>query len=111
MRVPGVSSLIDVAPTISDLLGLPVPDDYQGRSLLNGDEQMSLFCTDYSLGLLGLRDGGWKCTYELESKRSALFDLTGDPLKRKTSGQRFQSGSGFIDATSNAGARRSENWF
>ena len=44
---------------------------------------MALFCTDYSLGLLGLRDGRWKLIHELESGRSQLYDLEADPDERK----------------------------
>ena len=40
---------------------------------------MALFYTDYSLGLVGLRDGPWKYIYELESRRSELFDLNQVP--------------------------------
>ena len=39
---------------------------------------MALFYTDYSLSLMGLRDGCWKYIYELESARSKLFDLCAD---------------------------------
>jgi len=42
-----------------------------------------LFYTDYSLGLLGLRDGRWKFVYELESGRAKLFDLATDPDEKK----------------------------
>ena len=71
-------SLIDTAPTILDLLGLPSPADHQGRSALEGQPGMALFYTDYSLGLMGLRDGCWKYIYELDSDRSKLFDLCQD---------------------------------
>jgi hypothetical protein len=40
---------------------------------------MALFFTDYSLGLLGLRDGSWKFLYDLETERPKLFDLAADP--------------------------------
>jgi hypothetical protein len=40
---------------------------------------MALFFTDYSLGLLGLRDGDWKFIFEIESGRAKLFDLARDP--------------------------------
>jgi hypothetical protein len=43
---------------------------------------MALFGTDYSLGLLGLRDGRWKCIHELDSGQSQLFDL-GDDAEEK----------------------------
>ncbi|MBI3263667.1 MAG: hypothetical protein HYZ58_11035 [Acidobacteria bacterium] len=43
---------------------------------------MALFMTDYSLGLLGLRDGCLKYVYEMESGRSKIFDLCDDPDER-----------------------------
>ncbi len=78
-RVARVASLVDTAPTILDLLGIAAPDGYQGRSLLDGQTNMALFCTDYSLGFLGLRDGKWKLIHEWESGRSRLYDLETDP--------------------------------
>jgi hypothetical protein len=44
---------------------------------------MALFYTDYSLGLLGLRDGRWKFVCELGSGRAKLFDLSADPGEMK----------------------------
>jgi lipoteichoic acid synthase len=79
VRVGRVASLVDLAPTVLDLLGLPVPAEYQGRSPLGAEPRMALFCTDYSLGLVGLRDGRWKMIHELDSGRSQLFDLQDDP--------------------------------
>jgi hypothetical protein len=78
VRVGRVASLVDLAPTVLELLGLPAPAEYQGRSLLGGEPRMALFCTDYSLGLVGLRDGRWKMLHELDSGRSQLFDLEAD---------------------------------
>jgi len=74
-----VVSLVDLAPTILDLLGISVPADYQGRSALDGTPRMALFFADYSLGLVGLRDGQWKFVHELGSKRSRLFNLEHNP--------------------------------
>jgi phosphoglycerol transferase MdoB-like AlkP superfamily enzyme len=81
-RVSRVASLIDLAPTILDLLGLPPPASYQGQSLLDGRERMALFFTDYSLGFLGLRDREWKFIYQLGAGRTKLFDLGLDPEER-----------------------------
>src|SRR5207248_6226815 len=78
-RLRRVASLVDLMPTILDLLGKEIPDNLEGRSLLQGPERLALFCTDYSLGLLGLRDGRWKMIHELETGRSRLFDLENDP--------------------------------
>jgi arylsulfatase A-like enzyme len=82
VRCGRVASLADTAPTVLDLLGLSAPPSYQGRSLLAGPARLALFCTDYSLGLLGLRDGRWKLIHEVESGRSKLFDLHDDPEER-----------------------------
>jgi Sulfatase len=80
VRLARVASLIDTAPTVLNLLGLPIPPEFQGRSLLvEKRECLALFDTDYSLGLLGLRDGRWKFIYELETGRAKLFDLKSDP--------------------------------
>jgi arylsulfatase A-like enzyme len=73
---------VDTAPTILDLAGVAIPDDYQGQSALTGRARMALFFTDYTLGMFGLRDGGWKFIHELDSRRSKLFDLSRDPGER-----------------------------
>jgi glucan phosphoethanolaminetransferase (alkaline phosphatase superfamily) len=80
-RISRVANLIDTAPTVFDLLGLAIPGGLQGRSLLPARTGMAFFCTDYSLGLLGLRDGRWKLIHETESGRSLLFDLEDDPAE------------------------------
>ena len=40
---------------------------------------MHVHFADYSLGLLGLRDGPNKFVYEMESGRARFFDLVRDP--------------------------------
>lgn len=82
-RVARVASLVDVAPTILDLLGLLSPAAFVGSSLLSAPARAALFFTDYSLGLLGARDGCWKFIYELESSRALLFDVCRDPDERR----------------------------
>jgi arylsulfatase A-like enzyme len=71
-------SLVDAAPTILDVLGFPKAPQYQGQSALGAEPRMALFFTDYSLGLLGLRDGPWKYVHDLDSGRAKLFDLDKD---------------------------------
>jgi arylsulfatase A-like enzyme len=80
VRVTRPLSLIDVPGTICDLLAIDPPKIWQGGSALR-DEGMSLFLTDYSLGLLGLRDGHWKFIYQIESGRATLFNLKDDPTE------------------------------
>ena len=79
VRLSRVASVIDIAPTILDLIGLPSQPLHQGASLLPADSRMALFYTDYSLGWLGLADGCWKYLYEIDSRRSRLFDVCADP--------------------------------
>ena len=89
LRVRRTASLIDTALTILDLLGLAVPAGFQGHSLLQPGNRMALFFTDYSLGFLGLRDGCWKYIYELDSRRSKLFDLCADSGERNDLSTQF----------------------
>jgi hypothetical protein len=78
-RVKRMASLIDLAPTVLDLLGLAPEPEYQGTSLLAHGERPALFFTDYSLPLAGVRDGKWKLIAELNSSRVKLFDIETDP--------------------------------
>ena len=78
-RVSRVASVVDTAPTILDLLGLAAEAAHQGTSLLSAEPRMALFYTDYSLGWLGLADACWKYQYEVDSRRSRLFDVCADP--------------------------------
>jgi arylsulfatase A-like enzyme len=82
VRSNRVVSLVDVAPTVLDLAGLSIPASYQGQSMLAHGRGMALFFADYSLGLLGLRDGSLKVIYAIDSGRSSLFDLDADPEER-----------------------------
>ena len=79
VRLSTIASVIDIAPTVLDLLGMPSESLHQGASLLPADSRMALFYTDYSIGWLGLADGCWKYLYEIDSRRSRLFDVCADP--------------------------------
>jgi len=78
-RVKRIASLIDLTPTVLDLLGLVAEPDYQGTSLLPGGQRAALFFTDYSLPLTGMRDGKWKFITEFNASRAKLFDVEIDP--------------------------------
>jgi len=78
ISIPSAASLIDTAPTILDLLGLPLPEKLQGTSLLDPGPRMSLFFTDYSLGWLGLYDACGKYLFEINSGRSKLYNVCKD---------------------------------
>jgi len=78
-RVSHLASVIDIAPTILDLVGHEIPAVYQGVSLLNVQPDTALFFTDYATRLVGLREARWKFVYEFESGRANLFDVERDP--------------------------------
>ncbi len=79
IRATPIASVIDTTPTVLDLLGYAVPGEHQGRSLVRPEVRPAFFFTDYSLGWLGMRDSCWKYLYEIDSDRSKLFDVCGDP--------------------------------
>ena len=81
VRVQRPVSLIDVAATTMDLVAGPQIVG-QGRTMLDNEPRMALFFADYSLPLVGLRDGPLKYIYELDSGRDRLFDVTADPDER-----------------------------
>jgi phosphoglycerol transferase MdoB-like AlkP superfamily enzyme len=81
-HAPQVASLLDISPTVLDLLGQSAPTAFQGESLLSGKQRVALFFTDYSLGLLGLRDGCTKDIYEMESGRSRMYNVCEDADER-----------------------------
>lgn len=78
-HVKRTASLVDVTPTVLDLLGIEANPGYQGRSLLSGPQRLALFCTDYGLAYAGLRDGPWKFIHEFDSDRDRLYYLPDDP--------------------------------
>ena len=80
-RVAQPGSVLDIAPTLLHLTGLPIPPEYQGRSLLRpaAADEVPRFLTDHAVYQVGLRHGRWKFIDEPESGRAQLFDLQGDP--------------------------------
>jgi arylsulfatase A-like enzyme len=81
-RVSAAGDHADLAPTLLDLLGLPIPERYQGDSLLGAQPRMAHFFTDYSFLLLGVRDGRWKYVRNVQAAGDELYDLTLDPEER-----------------------------
>jgi arylsulfatase A-like enzyme len=99
IRAPGVGvrrvaepvALIDLMPTVLDLVGLEVPEGQRGISLraaLSGDElprrdlYFETLCGALNYGwaeLRGLRYGSWKL---IDSATPELYDLANDPDER-----------------------------
>jgi glucan phosphoethanolaminetransferase (alkaline phosphatase superfamily) len=89
-RVSRPASVVDVAPTIAALLGLPSSAAHDGTSLLAPGARMSFFFTDYSIGWLGLVDGCWKYLLEIDTGRSRLFDVCTDPDEKNDVARGFR---------------------
>ena len=88
MRRPGAPpsvdrrpvSLMDVAPTVLDLLGLPAYPNHQGRSLLAPGPRPPYWAHSNSAArLTTLQLDDWKYTENLVSGESWLHDLSVDP--------------------------------
>ena len=80
-----VGGLVDVAPTIFDVLGqTKMPDSWQGRSLFaDGRSNRVYFCAPWSDFLFGYRDGTKKLIYNATKNTFEVFDLASDPNEAK----------------------------
>jgi len=86
-------SLVDVTPTILELAGLPVPGDFDGRSLapaVHGAALESIPIFASIMGTtIGVRDGDWKLVAPCVTRpgraalRFLLHDLAHDPLEQR----------------------------
>ncbi len=82
-RIADQVRLLDLAPTIADLAGVPVPESWRGTSLvpLLGGASLALpaFAEHAHSPMKAVRDGGAKYVVEAQGPRRLLFDLTRDP--------------------------------
>ncbi len=81
--------LVDLVPTVLDLVGLPVPAGLDGRSLAGALEHGSPLPLDRALyvepapgAFRAVRDARWKIVRDAESKVDTVFDLAADPHER-----------------------------
>jgi hypothetical protein len=93
IRAPGVAarrietpaSLLDVAPTVADLLGADPAPGWQGRSLMRPAVPRSLVLeTSYRnrVDIFGMRRDRYKITHDRRSGVFELYDLVTDPRGR-----------------------------
>jgi arylsulfatase A-like enzyme len=75
-----VGSQIDLSPMILDLLGIPAPAGWQGRSPMNSSRVHRAYFfgirNDY---IYGVREGAFKYIFNASQGRGELFDVTNDP--------------------------------
>jgi arylsulfatase A-like enzyme len=86
IRVPGQAasrvsrpvSIVDLAPTLLELLGTATTAG-EHVSMLDPAPRLAFFFTDYSRGWAGLRDGCRKYLLDIDANRAHLFDVCTDP--------------------------------
>jgi arylsulfatase A-like enzyme len=104
-RVESPVSIVDVAPTLLDLLELPALSNVQGRSLRASltsathlePEPMPVYFAWRRQGASGVRVGDWKLVSE--RGKPELFDLAADPHERAPilEGPRFEATKQVLD--------------
>ncbi|HZL37496.1 MAG TPA: sulfatase-like hydrolase/transferase [Tepidisphaeraceae bacterium] len=82
-RIGTVASQIDLAPTLTDILGIAPASTWQGHSLFDPNRPSRAYFyganNDY---LLGMREGDWKYIYNATTGYDELYDLKIDPLEQ-----------------------------
>lgn len=94
LGVPGIkpsvarapAQLVDVAPTMLQLLGLRIPATMRGRSLVGdllgqGDPERAAFSEVHTKKMVRYRD--WKLIHDFRRSTYELYDLRGDPAERR----------------------------
>ena len=84
-RSETVGSHVDLAPTLLDVIGMPPPRGWDGRSFFDASRpsRAYMFAVAFGQYLLGVRDGDWKYIYDARRGREELYDLSVDPDEQK----------------------------
>jgi phosphoglycerol transferase MdoB-like AlkP superfamily enzyme len=78
-----VGSLVDLAPTITDLVGFAPASDWQGRSLFDSRHApRAYFYVAEDQFTLGMRESNWKYIFNLRDGTEELYDLERDPTEQ-----------------------------
>ena len=87
---PVIGGLVDVAPTIMDLMDLPTPAAWEGRSLFSEDRNPRVyFFAPWSDFLFGYRDGNLKIIFDAMRNEYEIYDLSKDPNETSNLVDRF----------------------
>jgi arylsulfatase A-like enzyme len=79
-----IGGLVDIAPTVMEILGIANPGSWQGQSLFAPDRSGRVyFFAPWSDYLFGYREGDRKYIYNATTGQRELFDLSADPQERQ----------------------------
>jgi arylsulfatase A-like enzyme len=79
-RPATIAGHVDVNPTVLDILGVPAPSSWEGRSVFApGRPPRAYFYAANDDYLLGVREGSFKYVYNATRGREELYDLVEDP--------------------------------
>ena len=78
--LPAIGGQVDVAPSIFDILRLPIPAEWQGTSLFNPRRiNRAYFFSPYSQYTFGYRDARHKVIVNASAGNTQVYDLQQDP--------------------------------
>lgn len=80
-RQKEIGGVSDIAPSITDVLGIKTPPEWQGSALWNKQSSSAYFFCPWSDYLFGFREGGMKYIFNATCNASELYDLSSDPLE------------------------------
>ena len=89
VQIPELAQTVDLMPTILDLVGLPVPADVEGRSLVDniggsGPTPRPALAVGSETSIASVRLGRYKLIRFLDHERPPeVYDLAVDPLERE----------------------------
>ena len=79
-EIDSITSMVDIAPSVLDLLGIEIPDTMKGYPILSRrEEQLALLHTYWNNEFFGVRDCRWKYILATRTGREELYDLETDP--------------------------------
>ncbi len=99
-KINEIVQLLDIAPTILDYFGIPIPDSFQGKSLLplvkgnSTSREKYIFSECYQKNgmmrrnrndgfiMLSIRTDEWKYIFNEEKNKEFLFNLKSDPKEQ-----------------------------
>lgn len=82
-RSSSLGGLIDIAPSIMHVLGLPPSPEWQGSSLLSSASNRVYFFSPWSDFLFGYREKDLKYIYNATTNTTEIYDIGKDPLETK----------------------------